>query len=384
MPISLNDIQQNTGGPRKNKGSNKKNSSSWSNFMSKEIGGNKLKDSFKESFYGELGLLLEAGMNIKSALDLIQEQQKKDKHKEKLSKITENLTQGARFSEILEQEDQFTAYEQFSISIGEETGNLVEILKRLSAYYNQKIQQRRSIIGALTYPAVILFTAVLAVTFMLTYMVPLFEDIFARMGGDLPWLTQIIIDFSNSFGTIALVTLIAIGVFITIHVINRKSEKYKSIFYKFLLGIPIVGNMMKQTYTLRLVQSLSLLISSKVPITEALDLSEKMVRFHPISSSLKQIQKNILQGMSLNEGMSKFSIYSKRMVSLVKVGEESNQLSLIFAKLANQMEDELEYRAKVLGNTIEPIIIIFLGFFVAVILVAMYLPMFQLSTSIGF
>ena len=385
MATSLKDIQNNQPGPKGSKPENQKNGqSAIARLLATEIGGGKLNDSFKESFYRELALLLEAGMNIKSALDLMRDQQKKVKHKELLEEIGRKLTQGGRFSEILESRKEFTAYEHFSIRIGEETGNLVEILKRLSSFYEQKIQQRRAIIGTLTYPMVITGTAVLAVTFMLTYMVPLFKDIFSRMGGELPWLTKLIIDVSNGFGGIIGTGLLLITGFIIVHLLYRQRDAYKKIQYGLLLRIPVIGSMLRQTYILRLVQSLSLLISSRVPITSALDLSEKMVRFYPISNSLKQVQKDILAGKTLNQGLTRFPIYDSRFVALVKVGEESNQLSLIFSKMAEQMEEELQHRAKMLGNILEPLIIVFLGFFVAVILVAMYLPMFKLSTSIGF
>jgi type IV pilus assembly protein PilC len=227
-------------------------------------------------------------------------------------------------------------------------------------------------------------TAVLAVTFMLTYMVPLFEDIFARMGGDLPWLTQIVINVSKGFGEGITSILIFILLIVVIHYFLKDKEWYKRFRYGLLLKTPLIGTMTLQTYTLRFVKSMSLLINSKVNLTGALELSEKMVRFYPISYSLEKVRKMILQGSSLNEGLAQFKIYNSRFVTLVKVGEESNQLSLIFSKLADQMEEELQHRAKMLGNTLEPLIIVFLGFFVAVILIAMYLPMFQLSTSIGF
>ncbi len=381
MPVSLSDLQK----QQKSKtNSQKEKEFSLQKLLSYEVGGKKLSDAFKESFYGEMALLLEAGMNIKSALDLMISQQRKEKHKKLLTDVVQQLTRGGRFSEVLRDQKKFSAYEHFSVKIGEETGNLVEVLKRLSTFYGNKIQQRRALIGALTYPGIIMITALLAVTFMLTYMVPLFKDIFKRMGGDLPPLTQMIINISEGFSTILIVVLLVVGALLSIHFLYRKSEAYKRVYYALVLRIPLFGSMLLKTHTLNMVQSMSLLVSSRVPLTEALELSHRMVRFYPISHSLEEIRLKILQGSSLNEGLSQFKIYPPRLVTLVKVGEESNQLDLIFKKLGTQMEEELQHRAKMLGNALEPIIIIFLGFLVALILVAMYLPMFQLSTSFGF
>ena len=122
-------------------------------------------------------------------------------------------------------------------------------------------------------------------------------------------------------------------------------------------------------------------MSSKVPLTEALELSARMVRFYPIQSSLTATRNEIMHGASLHQGLQKFSIYDKRLLALIRVGEETNQLGPILAKLSTQIEAEVQHRAKMLGNTLEPLIIIFLGFLVALILIAMYLPMFQLSST---
>lgn len=380
MAIPIHEIQSPKASPRPSPKSGPK-TSGWQKLLAKEIGGGKLKDSFKESFYSELALLLEAGMNVKSALDLLTGQQKKERLKKLLTDTVDQLTRGARFSEVLQKQGKFTAYEYYSVRIGEETGNLVEVLKRLSSFYAQKIQQRRALIGALTYPMVILLTAFLAVTFMLTYMVPMFEDVFMRMGGELPALTRMIIGLSEGFGNFLWLLLTLVGAVTLLHFLYRERPAYRKARAAVVLHVPLVGPMIAKTYTLRLIQSLSLLITSKVPLTEALELSVRMVRFYPIEHSLGEVRKKILQGSSLHDGLALFPIYGHRLVSLIKVGEETNQLGMILTKLSAQMEDELQHRAKILGNTLEPLIIVFLGFLVALILVAMYLPMFQMSGS---
>jgi type IV pilus assembly protein PilC len=289
-----------------------------------------------------------------------------------------------KFSESLKVLPQFSDYEYYSIRIGEESGTLIKVLKGLSSFYSQKVNQKRTVIGALTYPGVILVTALLAITFMLVYMVPLFEDVFKRIGGDLPWLTQIILNVSESFSTYFSGFLILIGILFSTHLIYKKREWYMALYFFVLLRIPIVGNLIIESNILRASQSLGLLLESRVPLTEALSLTRKMLVFYPIQQALRSVEKQIYQGRSLHEGMSDHSIFSARLVSLIKVGEESNQLAMILNKFALQKETELQHKAKILGNVIEPLIIVFLGFFVAVILIAMYLPMFQLSTSMGF
>jgi type IV pilus assembly protein PilC len=128
---------------------------------------------------------------------------------------------------------------------------------------------------------------------------------------------------------------------------------------------------------------MNLLISAKTPLVSAIDLVKKMVGFYPIEVSLNEVQEDILKGQSLHISLSKYKIYNKRMISLLKVAEDVNQLDTMFARLAKQYSDEVEHQTSVLGSVIEPIMIIFLGALVAIILIAMYLPIFQMSTSVG-
>lgn len=383
MAIPLKEIRGSEKAQLKKAKSSQKENSPLQKILSYEIGGSKFGDAFKESFYSELALLIEAGLNVKSALDLLASQQKKKDSQTLVENIVKELTQGGRFSEVLRDSGKFSAYEYFSVKIGEETGNLVPILQRLSHFYSQKIKQRRSIIGALTYPLIVLLTAILAVGFMFTYMVPMFQDVFLRMGGELPWLTRVIMNISESFTSISGVFFLVVTVFLIIHFSNRKKESYQKIQFSLLLKIPIVGTLLLKTHTLSTVQSLGLLITSRVPITEALELSQRMIKFYPISKSLEGIRTRIFQGGTLSDGFKQYPIYEPKLVALIKVGEETNQLGMIMEKYGAQLEDELAHRAKVLGNTMEPIIIVFLGALVAVILVAMYMPMFQLSTQFG-
>jgi type IV pilus assembly protein PilC len=379
MGLSLDHIKKTTA----NASPKEKKPSSLKAFLHKDLGRSKVKDAQKESIYAELALLLQAGLNLKAGLDLLVEQQKKGKVKEMLTQITNDLTNGDRFSEAIRKHKAFTDYEYYSLEIGEETGNLEEVLQKLARYYGQRIEQRRALIGALTYPFIVMCTAVLAVGFMLTFMVPLFSDVFARVGGELPALTQMVIKLSENFSSYLLMLLVVAGGVYLLHRYLMGYASYKSVYYKALLVIPVIGPFLLNTHMLRFTESMSLLISSKVPLLEALDLSNRMIRFYPISKALSGIHTHILQGKSLETGMREYSVFSIKMTSLVKVGEEASQLHMIFKQLSEQLESELKHRAKVLGNVVEPLIIVFLGLMVALILVAMYLPMFELSASFG-
>jgi type IV pilus assembly protein PilC len=126
---------------------------------------------------------------------------------------------------------------------------------------------------------------------------------------------------------------------------------------------------------------MALLIGSKTPLIKAVQLVREMIGFFPYQRDLKQIEEDLLQGGLLHESMSRSSIFDRRVISLVKVGEEINQLDDIFEKLYKQYNEELEHRIGMLSNLLEPVMILFVGILVAIILIAMYLPLFQMSTS---
>jgi type IV pilus assembly protein PilC len=149
-----------------------------------------------------------------------------------------------------------------------------------------------------------------------------------------------------------------------------------------LLKMPIFGPLIRKVYLARFCQSMSLLLSSKTPLVNSLELVEEMIGFYPLEFAMQEIKKDILKGESFHHGMAKFPIFDKRMVSLVKIAEEINQLDATFDRLTKQNQEDIEFRTKLIGTIIEPLIIVIIGLIVGVIMVAMYLPMFNLSNVI--
>lgn len=382
MSIALQEIQQRV----KAKPSNGKTKQpSAMDFLNKDISlfGSGLSDKNKERFYSELNILFSAGVDIKSALELIEEDQTKKSDKILFGKIKEFILKGGSLSEALQKSGKFSAYEYYSIRIGEESGRLPEVLNDLSKYFSKQIAQRRQFMNALSYPVIVLCTAVGAIWFMLSFIVPMFSDVFKRFGGDLPAITKFVLnlsEFVSVFFPYLFVAIITAAIFI---ISQRKQDWFRKISASVIIKIPIIGEIIKKIYLARFCNSMNLLIGASTPLVEAISLVEKMVGFYPLEKSLSVIKEKILRGMPLHKALAEFSIYNRRMISLLKVAEEVNQLDVIFGKLAKQYDDEVEHQAGLLSSTLEPILIIFIGIFVAAILVAMYLPLFELSTTIG-
>ncbi len=345
--------------------------------------GSSFSNKKKEAFYNELCILLSAGLTLKESLELIMQQQKNEKDSRRIKNIVDSLIEGKNFSDAIENIDEFSSYEFHSIKIGENTGTLEKIIQELSLFFKRKNEQRRVILSAVSYPLVVLFTAFLAIIFMLQFVVPMFADIFRQNKVELPWITKKILSISELFQNYGwLVVLLIASLFITYHFIKTK-QWYKMFSSRIILKIPLLGDFVRKVKMAQLNQALSLLTGARVPLLNALGLTKNMVGFYPLEIAIEGMENDILQGKSLHTSMSQFAVFEKKMISLVKVAEETNQNETIFKRLTDQYLQEVEHTSKLLSATLEPLIIVVLGVIVAVILIAMYLPMFTLSTVIG-
>ncbi|HEY2582444.1 MAG TPA: type II secretion system F family protein [Mucilaginibacter sp.] len=345
------------------------------------FGKKELDDKKKEYLYLELSSLLLAGINLKSSFELITADQQKEKDKQLYKNIQDAVLGGTTFSQALQQTGKFSLYEVYSLQIGEETGKLIEVLQDLAKFYQNKIKQRRKIVSALTYPCVVLTSSLGAVFFMLKFVVPMFGDVFKRFGGKLPWITEKIIGVSNAMENNFWRVMIFILLFVAFILFTRKTKKFREIFSKIVLQTPLIGNLVQKIYLARFCNSMRLLINAKLPLLRAIALIRQMINYYPIESSLQKVEDDIMNGKSLHQSLQEFKVYPSKMIQLVKVGEETNQLDYFFGKISEQYIEEVEYKTSTLSSMMEPLIIIFLGLIVGVILISMYLPLFQMSNS---
>lgn len=337
----------------------------------------------KEDFYTELSVLLKAGVTLKESLSLIEEGQKKEKQKKLFNDLGESLLFGSSFSEAIRDKKEFTEYEYYSLKIGEESGTLTTITNELGAFFAKKNEQQRSLVNALTYPVIILVTAVLVVIFMLRLVVPMFQDIFEQNNVELPWITRFIVavsDFIKDYGW--WMVLLIIGTLFLRKALFG-SDWFKKRMDYFLMRIPYLGNFLKAVYLAQFTRAISLLTASKVPILNCMGLAGKMIAFYPLNDALDGARSKIIQGESLSNSLKGNKIFSNKMISMIKVAEETNQTEFMFERLNQQYSIEVQQKSKLLSTLLEPMIILFVGICVGVILVAMYLPMFKLGSVLG-
>ena len=362
-----------------------KNSSSIESLLKKEISlfGDSFNNKKKQAFYQELAILLKAGVSFKEGLSLIVESLKKNADKELIQSILNQVVNGKPFSEALAGSKSFTEYEYFSIQIGEETGTTAQVCNELGHFFERKNEQKRIIVAALTYPSIVLSTAVLVVVFMLSYVVPMFQDIFKQNNMELPFLTQIIVQLSVWTKTFGIYFLIAIIAFIFSTRFFKNNAQYKRTLHYFLIKIPVLGTFMTKVYLAQFTQAVTLLTTAKVPLLNSIQMVKKMIHFVPLQEALEKVEQSILKGNSLSSSLKNTPLFDNRIITLVKVAEETNQTEYVFKQLSEQYNQEVVQQSKIMTTVLEPFIILFVGVLVALLLVAMYLPMFQLSSAIG-
>lgn len=361
----------------------KKQTDSFFDFLNKDIsfGDGQLSDKKKEAFYHELGTLLLSGIDIKTSLALTASSFTQAKDVQLFADIQREVIAGKSLSAALQHNKKFSRYEYYSVRIGEETGKLGEVLGDLAKYFKNKIQQRRKIIGAVTYPILVLSTSFAAIFFMIKFVVPMFADVFKRFGGKLPYITALIVSFSDWFDRYIYLFMLVFFGLIVFYLANRKKDWFKKHSLLILLRIPIVGDILKKIYLARFANIMRLLIGTNTPLLQALGMIKQMITCYPIEASLISAEKDILLGSSLSAALGKHQFYPVKFIQMVKIAEEVNQLAYFFDQLANQYTEEVEYKTNAISSLLEPLIIIFLGLAVGVILIAMYLPMFQMSNN---
>lgn len=341
-----------------------------------------LKDRFQ--LYQLLSILMSAGLTILDCMSVMQEQIKKAKLKRMLADISMHLQDGLSLAESMEQlADYFSPFEIYNIEMGEQTGELVNILKNLAHFYEKRIKLKRKLWQALSYPVSVIFIALLVMVFMINYVVPMFQDVFKRFDADLPPITQFVLDLSHAFQAYAYWAAVGAGGIIFLFYKFRKHTKWRTFIAKLSIKLPIMGPLLLKLQLARFCYSFSLLLRSKINMDQALLLMDRILTFPPLQSALVQIREEVTVGNTLYDAMKVHSLFPTYFLQIIRVGERTAQLGNMLEKLAYSLDEESEAGINQLTQFLEPLLIMILGTMVATILVAMYLPMFELGNAIG-
>jgi len=340
--------------------------------------------SEKMFFTRNLQVMINAGVPLPRALDILSGLTKSGKFRKVLGEIRENITKGNSFSDSLSKyPDVFSGLFQSMVKVGEETGGLENSLKVLSLQMEREYELKSKVKGAMVYPAVILAAMVGIGILMLIMVVPKLAATFEELGVELPLTTRIVI------GIAAFVTqkwyLALVVIFLAIFAIWRltKTSLGKKAIDTLLLKLPIISPMVKNTNSAYTTRALSSLVSTGVPLPRSLEITSQTLNNVYYRNALNEAAEKVRKGLKLSEALKPYDkIYSSIVIQMVSIGEETGETSGILGKLADFYEEEVSNMTKNLASVIEPILMLIIGGVVGFFAVSMIQPMYSMLGAI--
>lgn len=332
-----------------------------------------------EFFTSELSLLLESGVRVDKGIDIIRQSNAHPALSRLLNQIASSLKKGESLSDAFAKHESLFGPLYISLlKIGETSGNLPEVLNRLAADLKFQKDLRSQISTALTYPSVIFFVCIMAVYFVLTFIVPKMAGIFTDLE-QAPWYTQMIINTSNFFIDYQL--LIVGGVIGGIGLLAYALQKteVKNWFYVTGSKLPLVGNVITTAERIRFAQSMSMMLEAGLQLDTTLELTSETLKHPDFKRDAKQALKQLKSGKQLSFVLSKTRIFPDFFLSIIKVGEETGRLPRVFSEVANRSRTDLEQVIKKLTTMLEPLMLLFMGGFVGGIVITMLMSMVSIN-----
>jgi type IV pilus assembly protein PilC len=335
-------------------------------------------------FSRQLATMVDAGIPLVGALDILGDQIENKTFGEIISKIRNDVETGASFSDAIGKHKKvFSPLFVNMVRAGESSGMLDEILDRLALYLEKTSGLQKKIGSALIYPAVVSAMAVGITLLLLLKVIPIFKEIFSGFGSELPKPTMVLIFVSDSlqkyFPAIFLIT--AAVVFMVARYV--KTDKGRLKYDSLLLKLPIFGTLLTKVAISKFSRTLSTLIKSGVPILNSLEIVGKTAGNRAIEMAVETVRNNVREGESIAEPLARSRIFPSMVVRMVSVGEQSGELEKMLSKIADFYDEQVDAAVSGLTSLIEPLIIAFLGVVIGTIVICMFLPIFKLTQVVA-
>jgi type IV pilus assembly protein PilC len=344
----------------------------------------KVKPKSLQIFSRQFATMIEAGLNVVTALVILEEQTEDRKLAAVIGEIRSDVEGGLLLSEAMARHPNvFSRLFVAMVEAGEAAGILDVVLDRVAYQIEKETKIRRRVKGAMMYPIMIMSFATLVLIGMLMFLVPVFVDIFEQLGGDLPMLTQIVVDLSEFLRRYFYIVFPALGGLFFGFFRLKKTEQGRRLWDRFRVKLPMgIGKVIVKIGMARFSRTLSTLVAAGVDIIRSLEITGSTAGNSLIEDATMHVRERVHQGVPIAVPLGEHTIFPPMVAHMVRVGEETGELEKMLSKIADFYEDEVDTAINSLTSIIEPLLMIAVGIMVGVIIIAMYLPMFKLLTLI--
>jgi len=344
----------------------------------------RIKTRDKAVFARQFATMINSGLAVLRALYVLEEQTENSRFKKIIAAVREDVEAGMPLSDAMERYP--AAFDRLYVSMvraGEAGGVLDQTLNRLAGQLEKDDSLRRTIKSAMAYPVLIAGFAILVMLGMLVFIIPIFADMYADLGGELPGLTQLMMNISNMLKDYWFIIFPVLGIVIWGVMKLKNTEQGRRYWDRMKLKLPMkLGPVIQKIALARFSRTLSTLVSSGVPILQAIDITGKTSGNWVIEESMVDVKESVRSGEPIAKPLSRVSVFPPMVTHMISIGEETGALDAMLGKIADFYEDEVDAAVKSLTSIIEPIMMLFVGGLVGLIVISMYLPMFNMMNLV--
>ncbi len=344
----------------------------------------KLKSDELNLFTRQLSTLIAASLPVAESLQSIAEQAEKPRVQKVVAAIRSGVMEGQSLAQSMARFPQiFSELYRATVGAGEAAGHLPEVLTRLAEYLEGQEKSMRKLWGALLYPLFIVGISLLFVVILLVYVVPQVVEVFTESGQTLPFLTRALIAMSSTLQHYGIWMLAALGLSFMLFLRAMKKQAFRARVHEVLLRLPLIGRVLRVANTARYARTLSILSNAGVPILDALQAAQKVVTLIPIQDAMSHVITQVREGMSLNKALKQTGFMPAMSVHLIASGEATGQLEAMLLRSADIQDSEVDRLVSGSLTIFEPFMILFMGIVVLLIVLAILLPIFEVTQIVG-
>jgi type IV pilus assembly protein PilC len=334
-------------------------------------------------FTRQFATMIDAGLPLVQCLEILGSQQTNVHFQKTIMTVKGDVEAGSTLADALGKHPKvFDDLYVNLVAAGEVGGILDTILNRLALYMEKNMKLKRQVKGAMIYPAVVLTVAVGVTAVLLVFVIPVFEKMFKDFGGALPAPTQFVIDLSNGLRANGLVVLISLTVFVLLVRALARTPKGRLFFDNVLLKAPILGPVFRKVAVAKFTRTLGTMISSGVPILDALQITAKSAGNKVVENAIMYTRERISEGRTMADPLAETGVFPPMVVQMIAVGESTGAMDAMLQKIADFYEEEVDAAVAALTAMLEPLMMIVLGILLGGLIIAMYLPIFELADNI--